>query len=140
VAYGATGNLIEGNKISDNAMHGICLNDADDIYVVGNEASNSSNFGIEVVSGSSGNLVYENKVSDSGWNGIALRSDADYNYVLENSVSSSTNIGILVKMSTHNLIYGNKVSHSGLWDLCDSSSPPPLANTWRDNKYKTSNF
>jgi len=85
-------------------------------------------------------LVYENKVSDSGWNGIALRSDADYNYVLENSVSSSTNIGILVKMSTHNLIYGNKVSHSGLWDLCDSSSPPPLANTWRDNKYKTSNF
>ena len=42
--------------------------------------------------------------------------------------------------SSGNLIKENEVSGSGLLDLCDSSVPPPLDNTWQDNEYDTANF
>jgi parallel beta-helix repeat protein len=132
---GSTGNLIKGNEVSDNAW-GIQLQYANDNIIIDNEVIGSVH-GILVLQ-STDNLIKGNEVYGDV-SGIRLYLATD-NEVIDNEVIGSTNEGITVIVSTGNLIKENEVSGSGLFDLYDSSAPPPLDNTWQENIYRTANF
>ena len=132
---GANVNNVRHNKIS-NSTTGILFHDSHDNKVMHNELADVPFEGIFLVAGSSGNEVAQNEISQV-WRGIVLI-DANDNDVLKNEVADSSDAGISAWSSNGNLIKKNVVSDSGWIDLFDDSVP--LANTWEDNKYQTSNF
>ena len=117
-------NSIEDNKIESVSKQGIF-------------------FGIdELGNGSTYNMVTGNYLSDCGA-GIIL-DQAEYNTIEDNKVKGSEKNGIGAISSTNNSFTGNKVADSGKFDLLDDSYtgsiPPPLDNTWQDNKYDSANW
>lgn len=134
---GSTGNIVSANVITNIQGNGINLDGADSNNITGNKISNSGKDGISIV-GSLNNTIKENKVTYSGKHGIVLLNNANGNNVLENSIAFST-VGIAAIDSTNNTIKENKVSHSIKVDLFDNNYQSS-SNTWKDNKFKTSNF
>jgi parallel beta-helix repeat protein len=110
-AKGVSRLLIQANTLH-NSLKGILLGEpVTDSRVIGNTASNNTEFGIQFKNGPVGNLIQGNTTINNGRDGIQINQEAKHNRIILNYVSGNgSRGGIRVDArSSDNLIENNFV-------------------------------
>jgi len=119
--YTCNNNIIEGNKISYNAVNNIHQFKCYDNIISNNVISNSkSGRGVYIIRSSSNNIT-NNTITGNKQNGIEISWDSTYNTIVGNSIADNNPTGITIDDgSNYNLIYHNNfiTNHQQAYDEC----------------------
>ena len=127
------GNTIHTSRIANN-LHGIWIDRFGNNRIIGNNITNNSEFGIQLI-GSDRNLISGNNIANNTGFGINIIGSNE-NTVIKNSITNNFYGITLLSHSSNNTVVGNDVVNKwgGIVSMHSSSDNTIFHNNFIDNK------
>ena len=117
----STDNVVEGNRVIDNAGRGIELVASDGNLILENRLARNDFRGIDLID-STGNAVVRNTIHDNTSAGIVVELASTANLLFDNTVTDSGSGGAAM-FSGPNTLLGNAFDGNGTWGIEDTTGP-----------------
>lgn len=134
VTEGATGDVIQGNKLSSNRPYGIGIFlNAKASQIASNSVADSTGEGILVQRGSSADTITGNTVSNNAGSGLFVENNSTVNRIVQNTASGNDTGLAILNGSTVTTVDQNTLGSNNLGMQIAASRATTVSNNTFDN-------